>query len=57
MKPKNMQMKLYDKYTKWAQSDKHIREMEAQRADLRDKLNSSQAKASIKKKCTKSKNC
>lgn len=43
------------KYTKWAQSDKHIREMEAQRADLRDKLNSSQAKASIKKSATKAK--
>ena len=43
------------KYTKWAQSDKHIREMEAQRADLRDKLNSSQAKASIKKSAPKAK--
>ncbi len=43
------------KYTKWAQSDKHIREMEAQRADLRNKLNSSQAKASIKKSAAKAK--
>lgn len=43
------------KYTKWAQSDKHIREMEAQRADLRDKLNNSQSKASIKKSTPKAK--
>lgn len=35
------------KYTKWAQSDKHIREMEAQRAELRDKLNTRQKDASI----------
>jgi len=35
------------KYTKWAQSDKHIREMEAMRADLRGKLNDTQAKAAI----------
>ena len=37
------------KYTKWAQSDKHIREMEAQRADLRNKLDKNQAKAAIQK--------
>ncbi len=28
------------KYTKWAQSDEHIREMEAERANIREKLNS-----------------
>lgn len=43
------------KYTKWAQSDKHIREMEAQRADLRNKLDKSQAKASIPKEKPKKK--
>ncbi len=43
------------KYTKWAQSDKHIREMEAERANLRDKLNTSQSKSNIKKTVKKAK--
>ncbi|HBC91184.1 MAG TPA: endonuclease MutS2 [Lactococcus sp.] len=43
------------KYTKWAQSDKHIREMEAQRADLRNKLDKSQAKAAAQKDKPKTK--
>lgn len=43
------------KYTKWAQSDKYIREMEAQRADLRNKLDKSQAKAAAQKDKPKTK--
>ena len=43
------------KYTKWAQSDKHIREMEAQRADLRGRLDKSQAKAAAQKDKPKAK--
>lgn len=43
------------KYTKWAQSDKHIREMEAERANLRDKLNSNQSKIKTQKAKPKSK--
>lgn len=43
------------KYTKWAQSDTHIREMEAERANLRDKLNDSQSKAAIQKNKPKAK--
>ena len=41
------------KYTKWAKSDKHIREMEAERAKLREQIHekeSSQPKPSQKKK-------
>lgn len=43
------------KYTKWAQSDEHIREMEAERANLRDKLSDSQSKVAIKKVQSKTK--
>lgn len=43
------------KYTKWAESDKHIREMEAERANLRDKLSDSQSKAAVKKVQSKTK--
>ena len=35
------------KYTKWASSDKHIREMEAERANLREKMNKSQSKVKV----------
>lgn len=38
------------KYTKWASSDKHIREMEAQRAALREKINDKDSKVSQKPK-------
>ncbi|HBI61920.1 MAG TPA: endonuclease MutS2, partial [Lachnospiraceae bacterium] len=44
------------KYTKWAKSDKHIREMEAERAKLREQINekeSSQLKSAPKKKASK----
>lgn len=37
------------KYTKWASSDKHIREMEAARTELRNKMNNNQSKSAIKK--------
>lgn len=43
------------KYTKWAQSDKHIREMEAERANLRNKLSDNQAKAAVQKNKPKAK--
>ena len=43
------------KYTKWASSDKHIKEMEAQRAALREKLDSKQSKIKVKKEKTRSK--
>ncbi len=43
------------KYTKWAQSDKHIREMEAERANLRNKLNDSHSKAAVQKSRPKAK--
>lgn len=43
------------KYTKWAQSDKHIREMEAERANLRDKLSDSQSKVLVQKNKPKAK--
>ena len=46
---------LIRKYTKWAQSDKHIREMEAQRAELRNKLDKNQTKAAIQKTQPKAK--
>ena len=35
------------KYTKWAKSDKHIQEMEQERANLRGKLNERQAKIHV----------
>lgn len=35
------------KYTKWAKSDRHIQEMEQERANLRGKLNERQSKASV----------
>ena len=44
------------KYTKWAKSDKHIREMEAERAKLREQINekeSSKPKSVPKKKTAK----
>lgn len=43
------------KYTKWAQSDKHIKEMEAERANLRDKLGDRQSKTAISKNRPKAK--
>ena len=38
------------KYTKWAQSDEHIREMEMERAKLREKMADNQSKSPVKKK-------
>ena len=35
------------KYTKWAKSDKHIREMEAERAKLREEINKKDANKKI----------
>lgn len=43
------------KYTKWASSDKHIREMEAARTELRNKMNTSQSKVTVKKEKSKKK--
>ena len=43
------------KYTKWASSDKHIKEMEAQRAALREKMDSKQSKIKVKNNKPKSK--
>mgnify|MGYP000018091557 len=43
------------KYTKWASSDKHIKEMEAERAALREKMDSKQSKIKVKKEKPKSK--
>ena len=43
------------KYTKWASSDKHIKEMEAQRTALREKMDSKQSKIKVKKDKPKSK--
>lgn len=36
------------KYTKWAKSDRHIQEMEEERAKLRNKLNEKQTKLGVK---------
>lgn len=36
------------RYTKWAKSDRHIQEMEQERAQLRDRLNKHQSQAGVK---------
>ena len=43
------------KYTKWAQSDSHIREMEAERANLRDRLNDNRSKIKVQPQKQKAK--
>lgn len=43
------------KYTKWAKSDRHIQEMEQERANLRGKLNERQAGANIQTQKKKNK--
>ncbi len=43
------------KYTRWAQSDSHIREMEAERANLRDRLNDNRSKIKVQPQKPKAK--